>query len=219
MVDIDLADVRRERIALPLLRDERPEWASASWRGSSPSGPGWPDRRRRTPSRAWTSPRRSRRRPIGFRPGARPAATAAGRPDPTPTPRCSSCRPSWHRHGVARRVISRVHPRPAPPGRLRARVLGLSGGHRLRARRVPRRRGDRSRAAAVRPDAVSDVVARVARRRRGGRAAARLRERAGRHQPDGRRLLRRPTDAGRERRSGAATSWPARGWWCSTTAR
>ena len=26
-VDVALADVRRERVALPLLRDERPEWA------------------------------------------------------------------------------------------------------------------------------------------------------------------------------------------------
>src|SRR3954452_24622549 len=31
-VDIDLADVRRERIALPLLRDERPELVAREWR-------------------------------------------------------------------------------------------------------------------------------------------------------------------------------------------
>jgi predicted amidohydrolase len=30
--DIDLADVRRERIALPLLRDERPELVEREWR-------------------------------------------------------------------------------------------------------------------------------------------------------------------------------------------
>jgi NAD+ synthase (glutamine-hydrolysing) len=32
MVDVDLADVRRERIALPLLRDERPELVAREWR-------------------------------------------------------------------------------------------------------------------------------------------------------------------------------------------
>ncbi len=32
MVDVDLADVRRERVALPLLRDERPELVAREWR-------------------------------------------------------------------------------------------------------------------------------------------------------------------------------------------
>jgi len=32
LVDIDLADVRRERIGLPLLRDERPELVAREWR-------------------------------------------------------------------------------------------------------------------------------------------------------------------------------------------
>ena len=32
MVDVDLADVRRERIGLPLLRDERPELVAREWR-------------------------------------------------------------------------------------------------------------------------------------------------------------------------------------------
>ena len=32
IVDVDLADVRRERIALPLLRDERPELVAREWR-------------------------------------------------------------------------------------------------------------------------------------------------------------------------------------------
>jgi hypothetical protein len=31
-VDVDLAEVRRERIALPLLRDERPELVAREWR-------------------------------------------------------------------------------------------------------------------------------------------------------------------------------------------
>lgn len=32
LVDVDLADVRRERVALPLLRDERPELVAREWR-------------------------------------------------------------------------------------------------------------------------------------------------------------------------------------------
>jgi predicted amidohydrolase len=32
LVDVDLADVRRERIALPLLRDERPDLVAREWR-------------------------------------------------------------------------------------------------------------------------------------------------------------------------------------------
>jgi len=32
MVDVDLADVRRERVTLPLLRDERPELVAREWR-------------------------------------------------------------------------------------------------------------------------------------------------------------------------------------------
>jgi hypothetical protein len=31
-VDVDLAEVRRERISLPLLRDERPELIAREWR-------------------------------------------------------------------------------------------------------------------------------------------------------------------------------------------
>jgi predicted amidohydrolase len=32
MVDVDLADVRRERVSMPLLRDERPELVAREWR-------------------------------------------------------------------------------------------------------------------------------------------------------------------------------------------
>jgi hypothetical protein len=32
LVDVDLAEVRRERISLPLLRDERPELVAREWR-------------------------------------------------------------------------------------------------------------------------------------------------------------------------------------------
>ena len=58
-VDIAPADIRRERIALPLLRDERPELQAASSTGSSPSGRGL--RARTTASRGRAGPRRRAR--------------------------------------------------------------------------------------------------------------------------------------------------------------
>ena len=45
--DIDLGDVRRERIALPLLRDERPDLVAREWRSArSTSAPAWRRTRR-----------------------------------------------------------------------------------------------------------------------------------------------------------------------------
>ena len=41
-VEVNLSDIRRERVALPLLRDERPELRFGKLSGSSPSGPVWP---------------------------------------------------------------------------------------------------------------------------------------------------------------------------------
>ena len=64
------------------------------------------------------------------------------------------------------------------PGRLRAGGPRAVRRHRLGARRLPRRRGDRGGAAAVRADAVPDLVAGLAGGRRGGRRAARLRRRS-----------------------------------------
>jgi len=91
-VDVALADVRRERVALPLLRDERPEWAvrelsrivaeraGLAWDSTAEDGaqPGLD-----------VAPGDPVARPIGFRPGDRsiaehdadtPAADAAGEP-------------------------------------------------------------------------------------------------------------------------------------------
>ena len=66
-VDIDLADVRRERISLPLLRDERPELRSAELAADRRRAGRLArldhDGRARAPSRG---PRRRRpRRPVG----------------------------------------------------------------------------------------------------------------------------------------------------------
>ena len=89
-VDVELADVRRERVALPLLRDERPEWAvrelsrivaeraGLAWDSTAEDGsePGLD-----------VAPGDPVPRPIGFRPGDRsdseddadtPAADVAG---------------------------------------------------------------------------------------------------------------------------------------------
>jgi predicted amidohydrolase len=73
-VDVELADVRRERVALPLLRDERPEWAvrelsrivaeraGFAWDSTAEDGaePGLD-----------VAPGDPEPRPIGFRPGDR----------------------------------------------------------------------------------------------------------------------------------------------------
>ena len=98
-----------------------------------------------------------------------------------------------HRHRPPR--DRRVHPRPARAGRLRARRPRPVGRHRFGGRRVPRGRGDRGRPAAGGDDAVPDIVAGLADRCRVGHRGARLRQRAGRHQPDGRWLLRDRDDA------------------------
>jgi len=74
-VDIEIADVRRERVALPLLRDERPEWAvrelsrivaersGFAWDSTAEDGaePGLD-----------VAPGDPEPRPIGFQPGDRP---------------------------------------------------------------------------------------------------------------------------------------------------
>ena len=111
------------------------------------------------------------------------------------------------RHGVGAADHHRVHRGPARTGRLRTGVAGPLRGGRLGPRGVSRRRGHRPRAPARGPHAVSDVVARVAGRRGGGRSTARLRERGRRHQPDGRRLFHRPKSAATRPPCDAATSW------------
>ena len=193
-VDIAPADIRRERIGLPLLRDERPGAAVARARADR-AGAGRPGRGLDRSGRAGMS------------------GAAAG---------LRTARRARHRHRRRAAGHRRVHPRPARPGRLRAGRPGPLGRHRLGARRVPRGRGDRSGEPAVRADAVPDVVAGLAHGCRDRRGGPRLRQRAGRHQPDRRRLLR----GGRGRRpvarrapSGAATSWPGPGWPSCTTGR
>ena len=142
----------------------------------------------RGPDPSGSSPRASGRRARPARTGERlrPAGVVVGRAGV----RVRAARGARHRHGRRAPRHRRVHPRPAAPGRLRAGGPRAVGRHRLGARRVPRRRGDRRGAAAVRADAVPHLVARVAGGRRGGRRGPRDGVRAGRHQPDGRRLLR-----------------------------
>ncbi|MCI0584903.1 MAG: hypothetical protein L0227_18770 [Chloroflexi bacterium] len=85
--DVDLADVRRERIALPLLRDERPELVSREWRrliaeraGMAPDSTAEEGAQDGLDVAAETAPGR----PIGFRGAAAPRPPADPR---TPGPR------------------------------------------------------------------------------------------------------------------------------------
>ena len=113
-------------------------------------------------------------RPIGFAPsgGVRPIDRGREAPadDRAPAVRRSSCRPSWRStptsRGGSSPSSSAASSRQA--GFERA-VLGLSGGIDSALVAYLVGRGDRRRAAAVRADAVPDVVAGVAGRRRGGR--------------------------------------------------
>ena len=81
-VDIATADIRRERIALPLLRDERPELNVRELQPDRGRA-GRPGRRHDTPSRArsrvsTSSPAEPPSEPIGF--GIHARASAAARP-------------------------------------------------------------------------------------------------------------------------------------------
>jgi hypothetical protein len=112
----------------------------------------------------------------------------------------SSSRRSWRSTPTSRDASS------AASSAVSSSRPGSTGGpravrwDRLRARGLPRRRGDRRRATARGADAVPDVVAVLASGRRVRRRRPRLRERARRDHRDGRRLLRRGR-IGRSRRS------------------
>ena len=139
LVDVHLDDLRRERLALPLLRDERPELqvreldpdrrrARRAWRPTRP--------RTTWPRPASTSPRATPiREPIGFRARRRPLREAIRR------------RPMTHRRGrrptgplfelpdelaidtdVARRVIGEFIRGQLRQAGFERAVLGLSGG-------------------------------------------------------------------------------------------
>ena len=226
-----LADIRRERIAPAAAARRAPgAAASASSRGSSPSGPGWPPTRPPSPAPrpgldvAPGEPPPSRSGSGPTRRAAPPTAARDRRPDATPARR-SSCRPSWRSTPTspAGSSPSSSAASSSQAGFERA-VLGLSGGidSALVAYLVAEAIGAERLLCVLMPYRTSSPASR-------GDAEAVVAdlgcaERAGRDQPDGRRLLR--ADAGRAsgrtvatRRCGAATSWPGCGWPSCTTGR
>ena len=139
-VDIAPADIRRERIALPLLRDERPELqrprAAADRRRAGRPGRRH-DRRTRAPSRASTSrPAEPPSEPIGFRAAAR-QPDAPDRRDRGRMTRGATRPPSAPFElpaelaidtDVARRVIAEFIRGQLEQAGFERAVLGLSGG-------------------------------------------------------------------------------------------
>ena len=139
LADVDLGEVRRERIALPLLRDERPELVAREWRRLIAGRAGIEERvAAGEPARVG---RAGSRRPGSRRPGSRRLGPPAG-----PARRPASRRPGARGAGVsdeplfvlppelaidtavARRVIAEfIRGQLAQAGFERA-VLGLSGG-------------------------------------------------------------------------------------------
>ena len=117
------SELRHERIATPLLRDERPEVVLRQLDRITRAGQGSPSRTRSTHER-----RGRPSRPPFELPPELAIETDVRAP---------------HHRGL--------HPRPAPAGRLRAARAGPVGRHRFGARGVPRGGGGRRRAAAVRP--------------------------------------------------------------------
>ena len=88
-VDVSLADVRRERVALPLLRDERPEWAvrELSRIVAERAGLAWDSTADADAQPGLdVAPGDPVARPIGFRPGDRQSGRRRARPTPAPAP-------------------------------------------------------------------------------------------------------------------------------------
>ena len=89
VAEVDLADIRRERIALPLLRDERPELVTREWRrliteraGLAPDSTAEEGAEDGLDIAAELAPGR----PIGFRGGASPRSSAPNKAAATPRP-------------------------------------------------------------------------------------------------------------------------------------
>ena len=145
----------------------------------------------------------------------------------TPGGRCSSCRTSWRstptsRDGSSPGSSAASSPRPGSSGSSWGSRAGSTPA--LVAYLVAEAIG--AEQAAVRADAVPNVVASLARRRRDDRRGPRLLERARRDHGDGRRVFRGDgvVGAGGEsvrtpRPFGAATSWPGCACRCCTTGR
>ena len=234
-----LADIRRERIALPLLRDERPELQVRELRRIVAERAGLArrhDRRARRrarlrralaaepPSRADRVRHRRRAAP----PDGGPRRMTVTR-DRLRLGRRSSCRPSSRSTPTspAGSSPSSSAGQLEQAGFERA-VLGLSGGIDSALVALPRRRGDRRRAAA-RASCCRTGPRRRRRaptpRRSSRRSAARASSSTSAPMVDG--YFGSETTAGRARaptvstprRCGAATSRPGCGWPCCTTGR
>ena len=145
-----------------------PSSRCASWRGSSPSAPGWLATRRATGrrGRAGRGAGRAAPHPIGFGPGRAGAAIDAGparrRPasrEPAPFELPAELAIDTD---VARRVIGEFIRGQLRQAGFERAVLGLSGGIDRRSSRTSSAEAIGAGAAAVRADAVPDVVAGVA---------------------------------------------------------
>ena len=202
IVDIATADIRRERIVLPLLRDERPELQVrelgrivAERAGMAPDSTADPEEEAVAEPRP-IAPTAARRRRLAIRD---PSATSDDRPRPSR----SSCRSSSRSTptspgGSSASSSAASSARPASSGP----CVGLSGGidSALVAYLVAEAIGAERLHAVL--HAVPGVVAGIARRRRDGRRGARLLERGGRDHGHGRRLLRDGVDDRRGRTGG-----------------
>ena len=218
-----LADVRRERIALPLLRDERPELqvrelarivaerAGLAHDSTAETGRTWP-RRRPTASRIERPDRvpagRCRRRAKAGT-GERPAA-------------CSSCRPELAIDtDVARRVIGEFIRGQLRQAGFERAVLGLSGGidSALVAYLVAEAIGAERLLCVLMPYRTSSPASR--RDAEDGRPALGCASELVDISPmvDGYFGRDDGRPDGLDARCAAATSWPASGWRSCTTAR
>ena len=203
--DIDLADVRRERISLPLLRDERPELVAREWRRLIAERAGLAEDATAEPGAADgfdvavdEAPGRGERQP---------ATALFVLPDELAIDT-----------GVARRVIAEFIRGQLRQAGFERAVLGLSGGidSALVAYLVAEAIGAERLHCVMMPYRTSSPASRETPRRSSGGSAARRSWSRSRRWSTGTSAptaspARRAPRASRRRRSGGATSWPGCG--------